>query len=92
MAVIAAGTGAVRVFRDGQADRILLIALRGVSTGDTLDVGPSGMQELLVINRAVVMGVTQFVEIAANFTGTIVTMPSGLSSDAGYLLAWGSGL
>jgi hypothetical protein len=88
---VLSNTQAVPVYEAGSADKVVLVALRDVSTGDTLDMGPSGMGQLFTINRGVVLGITSFVEIAATFTGTVVTMPSGLSSDAGYLLAWGSG-
>jgi hypothetical protein len=93
MALIAAGVGAVPVFQMGAADRVILVGLRGVTTGDTLDLGATGLDLLLFINRAVIISVTSFVEIAAtwNSPGTVVTMPGGLSNDAGYLLAWGSG-
>ena len=94
MAVIAAGSGAVRMFTDGLADRVVLIGLRNVTTGDTLDLGAAGMDLLGFINRAVIISVTSFVEIAASWNnpGTVVTMPSGLANDAAYLLAWGSGI
>jgi hypothetical protein len=92
MAVIGAGTGAVRLFTDGLADRLILVGLRDVTTGDTVDLGPSGMDLLGFINRAVLLSVTSFVEIAGTWNGTVVTMPAGLSNDAAYLLAWGSGI
>jgi hypothetical protein len=94
MALIAAGVGAVPVFQMGAADRVILVGLRNVTTGDTLDLGATGMNLLAVINRAVIISVTSFVEIAANWNapGTVVTMPSGMANDAGYLLAWGSGI
>jgi len=85
------GAQATIVYQAGQADKVVLIALRDVTTGDTLDVGPSGINALQFINRAVIIGVTSFVEIAASWAGTVVTMPTGLASDAGYLLLWGSG-
>jgi hypothetical protein len=79
------------VYRDGHADRVGLVALKNVSAGDTLELGATGANLLSVITRAAVVGVTSFVEIAASWTGTVVTMPSGLSADAAYLLVWGSG-
>jgi len=79
------------VYQAGQADKIILVALRDVSSGDTLDIGPGAIGALSVVNRAVVVGVTSFVEIAATWNGTVLTMPTGLASDAAYLLAWGSG-
>jgi hypothetical protein len=91
-AQLPAGIDAVTVFQFGAADKIVLVALRNVTTGDTLDVGSSGMGVLQTVNRSVIISVTSFVEIAADFAGTVVTMPSGLQNDAGYLLAWGSAL
>lgn len=81
----------VVIYRSGAADAVVLVALRNVTAGDTLDVGASGANVMQVINRAAVLGVTSFVEIAASWAGTVVTMPSGLSADAAYLLLWGSG-
>jgi hypothetical protein len=94
VALIAAGVGAIPVFQAGTADRIVLVGLRNVTTGDTLDLGATGLDLLGFINRAVIISVTSFVEIAANWNtpGTVVTMPTGLTNDAGYLLAWGSGI
>ena len=86
MAVLS-GANAVQVYSAGQADSVRLIALRNVTAGDTLDVAAW----LQIVNRAVVIGVTAFVEIAAVWVGTVVTMPAGLTSDAAYLLLWGSG-
>lgn len=90
MAVLSPTLNTALMLRSGSADCIVLLSLRNVNTGDTLDVGSSGSNLLQVINRAVVISVTSFVEIAASFTGTVITMPSGLSADAGYLLMWGS--
>lgn len=92
MAVISPGTGAVVVYQDGKADRVVLVALKNVTSGDTVDVGPSGLNTLSFVNRGVVMGLTQFVELAATWTGTVVTLPTGLANDVAYLLLWGSGI
>lgn len=92
MALIAPGVGAIPLFQAGAADRVILVGLRTVNTGDTLDLGPNGMNLLGFINRAVVISVTSFVEIAGNWAGTVLTMPAGMSNDAGYVLAWGSGI
>jgi hypothetical protein len=75
----------------GSADRVALYGLRMVNAGDTLDVGPSGAGQFQSIARVVVMTVTSSaVQIAAAFTGTVITMPSGCSNDMGYLLVWGA--
>lgn len=92
MGQIEAGVGAIMAYESGLADKILLVALRNVTTGDTLDIGVQGMNLMAVINRAVIISVTSFVEIAATFNGTVVTIPGGMANDAGYLLAWGSGI
>jgi hypothetical protein len=86
MAVLTAANCS-QVFSSGSADLVSLFALRKVTTGDTVDIAP--LSSFLMINRGVVLGVSAFVEIAATFTGTVVTMPSGLSNDSGYLLVWG---
>jgi hypothetical protein len=100
MSQVQPNVGAVPAFQFGVADRVVLIALRNVSTGDTLDLGATGMNLLATIERGVIISLTSFVEIAASWVGTVITMPAGLGSvqngvqkgDAGYLLAWGSGI
>lgn len=87
MAVLTSPGNVQLIYEHGFADVLRLFALKGVASGDTIDLAPW----FKVVNRAVVMGVTQFVEIAASWTGTVVTMPAGLSADCGYLLVWGSG-
>jgi hypothetical protein len=90
MAVLTAQNATV-VFQDGRADKVALIALRNVNTGDTLDLGASGINVMQFINRAVITSVFSFVEIAGAWSGTVVTMPSGLANDAAWLLVLGSG-
>jgi hypothetical protein len=76
------------VHQSGQADLLVLFALRHVTTGDTIDITLAAPQ-FLIIKSAVVLGVSSFVEIAATFTGTVVTLPAGLTADSAYLLALG---
>lgn len=73
----------------GDADIIGLYSLRNVTTGDTIDVTTLSSPTFQVIKRGVVLGVSDFVEIAATFAGTVVTMPAGLNASSGYLLLWG---
>lgn len=84
---ILTGVNVAAVYTAGQADLIRLYALRNVSTGDTIDL--STITDILIVKAGVVLGVSDFVEIAATFTGTVVTMPSGLSHSSGYLLVLG---
>lgn len=88
MAVLDA-TQAIARYQTGDADMIALIGLRNVTTGDTLDVAVVTAPKFQVVKAGVVLGVSDFVEIAANFTGTVVTMPAGLSKSSGYLLILG---
>ena len=86
MAVLSA-VNCTLVYTAGAADKVALFALSKVSAGDTIDVAT--ISGFLSVNRGVVLGVSSFVEIAATFAGTVVTMPSGLTNDSGYLLIWG---
>jgi hypothetical protein len=80
----------IPVYVAGQADIIALFGLRNVTTGDTIDLATIGSNaSFQVVKRAVMLGVSDFVEIAASFTGTVVTMPTGLANSSAYLLAWG---
>jgi hypothetical protein len=88
MAVLTAAN-VIPQYTSGGADLLALYALRNVTTGDTIDVATLGSPGFQVINRGVVLGISDFVEIAATFTGTVVTMPSGLSHSSAYLLVWG---
>lgn len=76
----------VRIWDDGTADRVVVYALRNVTSGDTFDAAA----DLSVVERAVVLGTTVSVAIATSQTGTVITMPTGLTADAAWMLAWGS--
>lgn len=73
----------------GDGDMIALYALRNVTTGDTIDVTTLGTPTFQVVKRAAVIASSDFVEIAASFTDTVVTMPSGLAKSGGYMVLWG---
>ena len=77
----------IPVYSAGQADLIGLFALRKVTAGDTIDI--ANLSNFQIVKAGVVLGVSDFVEIAATFTGTTVTMPSGLANSSGYLLVLG---
>jgi len=82
-------TNCQMIYNDGHADKVALFALSKVNTGDTIDLSTVPGCNMLLVQRGVVLGVSDFVEIAATFTGTVVTMPSGLTNDSAYLLVWG---
>jgi hypothetical protein len=86
MAVLTA-QNVISVYSAGQADLVKLFALRKVSTGDTIDL--ANISDMLIVKAGVVLGVSDFAEIAANFTGTVVTMPAGLTNSSAYLLVTG---
>jgi hypothetical protein len=88
---MAALTGASvrKVFVDGEAARIALYAIRDCTTGDTVDLGVSGAGDFLVVKQAAMLGDTISGSATATASGTVVTIPTGLSLDAIWLLAWG---
>jgi hypothetical protein len=75
----------VKVWADGPSDRVVLYALRNVTTGDTAELA----NEFTLLKRAVLLGTTVSGAASAVVSGTVATMPSGLAGDAAYLLAWG---
>lgn len=88
MAVIS-GNQINRLYIEGPAAQLVLYALRDVTTGDTIDLGPSGTSDFLVVKQAAMIGATVNGAATATASGTVVTMPAGLSSDSIYLMAWG---
>ena len=87
MATLASPKNVELLHSSGKPDVVCLFALKNVTALDTIDLSPW----LQVINRAAVIGLISFVEIAATWTGVVLTMPAGLSADTGYLLCWGAG-
>jgi len=75
----------MRVWSDGPSDRAALYALRKVTTADTFDASA----DFLIVKQAVALGTTVSGIAACVVSGTTITMPAGLVSDAGYLLVWG---
>jgi hypothetical protein len=75
-----------RVFSDGLADRVCLYAMRNVSATDTVDLS----EDFSVVKRAVFLGTTVAGAASAGVSGTIVTVPTGATNDAAWLLAWGA--
>ncbi len=79
-----------RVFSDGDSDRVALYALRKVTTGDTVDLGISGLNDFLAPKQATVLGTTVAGIASPGISGSVLTMPTGLANDAGYMLVWGA--
>jgi hypothetical protein len=73
-------------WQNGVADKAVLYALKGVSSGDT-----ATLAEFSFVKQAVMLGATVDGSATASVTSpNIVTMPAGLSNDAAYLLVWGA--
>jgi len=79
-----------KVFADGDSDRVVLYALRKISTGDTVDVGLGALNDFLAPKAAAVIGTTVTLIASCVITGTVVTIPLSMTNDAGWLLVWGA--
>jgi hypothetical protein len=82
-------TQVIPMYTTGGADILGLYALRFVNAGDTIDLSTIGAPVFQLLVRCVVLGVTDAVGNYAVVSGTVATMPAGLSSASGWLLAWG---
>lgn len=71
---------------DGQAERTALYAARNITTGDQLDV----WEQFSVVKRAIAMGTTVAAAGTLSVSGTLVTIPAGVSADAAYILVFGA--
>lgn len=89
MAALTAGHIA-RIWTDGAADLAALYRVSNVTAGDTVDIGPSGVSaDFQLVKQAAMVATTVSGTSACSVSGTVITMPAGLSADAGYLLVWG---
>jgi hypothetical protein len=79
----------VKVFADGDSDQVALYALRNVTTGDTVNIGPGGLADFLGVKQCVVLGTTVAGIANPSITGTTLTIPAGMAGDAAYMLVWG---
>jgi primosomal protein N' len=85
MSALVLGTDVVQVWTDGLSDLTALYVLRGITAADTIDLS----SDFRSIKRAVLLGVTVAGAVAATNTTTTVTIPTGPSVDAAYLLVYG---
>ena len=76
------------VFEDGRCGHTALFAANAVNTGDTIDVGT----HFRVIKRAGLVAETNTTVAGVNFTGTVLTIPSGVSNDGVWLIVVGVAL
>ena len=89
MATVLTPNNVTALYQRGDARMVCLFGLKNVTTGDTIDIATVTAPAFQVIDSAVVLGDSQFVAIAANFAGTVVTMPPGLNKASAYLLVIG---
>lgn len=89
MAVIDPMAQARVLFDEGSAERVVLYALKGVSAGDTLNLGGY----FRFVKRAVAISATDIHSGAiTTITGATVTIPAGPANDGIWLLAVGVSL
>jgi hypothetical protein len=84
MATLAANQVAVE-YINGTADRAVLYAIRNATTADIVDCSA----EFTRVKQAMFLGATVNGTATGTISGTNVTVPSGLTNDAAWLLAWG---
>jgi hypothetical protein len=85
----ASGNQIRKLFQEGTAGELAVYSIRDVTTGDTVDLGPSGTGDFLVLKFATMIGDTVAGALVASVSGTTVTIPAGVSADAIYLTVRG---
>ena len=79
-----------RVYANDAPDRVCLYKVTKVTAGDTVDIGPAGvLGDYQLVKQAAMLATTVAGTAACTVSGTVVTMPAGLTNDAGYLITWG---
>jgi len=73
------------VYQDGSCGKTVLLALKGVTAADTVDL----VGILKVIKRCGMVSDTGTTIAACTIAGTVVTIPTGPASDGVWLLAVG---
>jgi hypothetical protein len=86
---VVTGKQVKRLSYDGSAAMMAVYVVRNVTTGDTLDLGVDGIGDFLNVKQAAMIGSTVAGSAVATVSGTVITIPSGVSGDAIYLMAWG---
>ena len=79
------------LYNQSGADLVALFALRNISSGDTLDLGVTGVQPAFqVIRKAVIQSQASNYAGICSVAGTVVTIPGpGLTAASAYLTVTG---
>jgi hypothetical protein len=80
-----AGNQVVLAWQDGDADKAAVFAIKKMTAGDTVDLSAW----FLAVKTATLIGTTVVGTVVLSPSGTVVTIPAGVSNDAGWLTAWG---
>ncbi len=80
-------TNVVMRYSDGESDLFAVYALRGVTTGDTINLST----DFVSARQAFLIGTTVIGEEAVTVTPpALLTIPAGLSNDSSWLVVWGA--
>jgi len=82
---LASGNQVKRLYYDGEAAMMAVYVVRNVTTADTVNLS----NDFLNIKQAAMIGSTVSGSSVASVSGTVITIPAGVSGDAIYLMAWG---
>lgn len=78
---------------EGSSARSALLAIKNATTADTLDVGQSGAINVFSrVKAAIMCGTTVIGTAGASVSGTVITIPAGLSNDSAFVLVFGCAL
>jgi hypothetical protein len=83
-------TNAQVLYNQGGPDLMAVLALRNITTNDTLDMTTLAIQPAFqVIRKAIIASNASGVAGLAAFAGTVITMPAGLTASSAYLFVTG---
>jgi hypothetical protein len=86
MAVLSQGTGFYELYHEGFGQHVVLYVLSNATSGDTFDVaGQFTFVKMAFMQGATVIGQTA----VGTISGTVITVPAGLSNDSAYVLVQG---
>lgn len=86
MAALTYGAQVTMEWANGVSDKTALYAVKDVTSGDTINLSP----DFSLCVLAAFLGITSNqVLLAPAASGTVVTIPAGLATEAGYLLVYG---